>query len=268
MDSYEYIEQNKNLKEKNYFIAYFDILGYEKKIRSNDKELLPYIDSIFRGFRKWLLTLDNKAGCKIRMKAFSDNILFCTEKDFITLLFLVSRIQFLLICSFDLFIRGAMLYGKLVFRKDFVFGKGLIDVYKLENEVSLFPRIIIDDSYIVRAGEMDNSGIPSDFYCIDFDNIKFVDYLEIEKNNSDIPLNDHYIRSIYDYNYQLLSHAYNIRANIDINKGNCRILQKYEWCRNYHKNFCNKYKNDIGLLTNPEISIESKHQMEKDLFLS
>ena len=141
MDSKEYIELNKNLKEKNYFIAYFDILGYETKIRGNNKELLPYIDGIFRAFRKWLLILDNEAGCKIRMKAFSDNILFCTERDFLTLLLLVSRIQFLLICNFDLFIRGAITYGKLVFRKDFVFGKGLIDVYKLENEVSIFPRI-------------------------------------------------------------------------------------------------------------------------------
>ena len=118
MDSKEYIELNKNLKEKNYFIAYFDILGYEARIRNNDKELLPYIDSIFRGSRKLLSSLDNKAGCKIRMKAFSDNILFCTENDFLALLLLVSNVQFQLICSFDIFIRGAILYGKLVVRNN------------------------------------------------------------------------------------------------------------------------------------------------------
>lgn len=149
---------------KEYYIAYFDLLGYKDFFRtypervgeflldihnavSNAKEYMQEIDSSFVG----------KLGrLAIKTKIFSDNILLCLEVGeektaqieyprFLAFLAIVADIQRNFILNYNLFLRGGVTIGTLSYNDDFIFGQGLIDAVALE-ESAVYPRIILGEA--------------------------------------------------------------------------------------------------------------------------
>lgn len=165
------MENNSNPNPiKEYYIAYFDILGYKKFFEDHpDKieNLLSEIHSAIRNTKNTLTVPKNvdffdKIGVNVNfeVKIFSDNILICLERgesDYLNsdkdnynerlralmFLSLVSTIQRGFVLEHKLFVRGGATIGKLsLFNDDYVFGKGLIDVVDIE-EHTVYPRIEI-----------------------------------------------------------------------------------------------------------------------------
>lgn len=231
--------ENYNLKTKDCYIAYFDILGYAETIRKDNTNtaLLGRISDCIRT-AKTLIGIptfpNNKSD--MEMKVFSDNFFFCTESEHIWLVTYISHLQMELITQ-GIFIRGAICYGNIFINEDFVYGKGLIDVYGLENKIAIFPRIIIDDSFIVALQKLKApqtsvaSDIESLYASTDFDNNKYVDYLK----HSYVNLGD--CIAFKDF---LLKHKKIICCNLK-EEADKSVLQKYNWCRTYHNNFCKKH---------------------------
>ena len=252
------------------FIAYLDIVGFEEKVNkgnaSVDLKLLYSINDIIN-HSKEIIPIIKNTDKEIKMKVFSDNFLFCTENDYFALLGLVSLLQSSFI-ECDLFIRGSLYYGELTYNDDFVYGKGLLEAYKIENEISIFPRVIIDDTFFSGAHEEINKLSPrelsyeefleslNDYYCTDFDTNKYINYLGIMEN--------YFIDGQMKYNFRelLQNHAANIR--IGLKSESKRVLQKYQWCRNYHNEICKKYQyNDLQIeypLQNGIIDMENECQ--------
>jgi len=237
---------------KKQFIAYLDIIGFEEKINLRDTrmdlKLLHSINDIIN-HSKSIIPLIKNTDKEIQMKVFSDNFLFCTEDDYFALLGLISLIQSSFI-ECDLFIRGSLCYGDLSYNNDFVYGKGLLEAYKLESEIAIFPRVIIDDTFLIEAHNKYvllnprdvsyDSFIENmiDYFCTDFDNNKFLNYLGIMGN--------YIIEGISQYSFRdlLQKHSENIRQGLQ--STNKRILQKYHWCRKYHNEICEKnHHNDL-----------------------
>jgi len=145
---------------KEYYIAYFDILGYKAFFEEQSEkvpELLGSIhDAIQRtknhiGAANGSPILNGTGNIDIHVKVFSDNILLCMEATsspfeqarILAFFQIVSDIQRGFVTEYGLFVRGGILKGELSFNDDYVFGKGLIDVVTIEEKRAIYPRIII-----------------------------------------------------------------------------------------------------------------------------
>jgi hypothetical protein len=246
-----------NLRElfgmKKYFIAYFDILGFENFINQDDKykdlKLLYTINDIIANSRmmaSYFTKADNLK--EIKLKVFSDNFLYCTEENYLALISLVSCLQSAFITC-NLIIRGSLCYGDLVFNNEFLYGKGLINAYKIESEIAIFPRIVIDESFFIGAQKMANQIYKKDlsrnelldtldnFFCTDFDNNKFINYLGAVDN-----LTIDKTSGSYGFIEVLKDHAITIKNGLL--SSDKKVLQKYQWCKTYHNKICKQYQHD------------------------
>lgn len=145
-----------------YYIAYFDILGYKdffRKTPGNEQQFLNAIhDAISKVKNTVNLFNDSElieyvAESHIKIKIFSDNFLLCTDVGtnvqkekirLIAFMIIVSEIQRNFILRYGLFVRGGITKGKLSFNNDYVFGEGLIEAVNFE-ESAKHPRIIVSD---------------------------------------------------------------------------------------------------------------------------
>jgi len=230
---------------KKQFIAYFDILGYEQKAGSDETNLFDTINTCIEKSAKIISGLQNKYNnTEIKLKVFSDNFLYCTETNYVPLLFLASHIQAALTCD-DVFIRGALCYENLIFTNDFIYGKGIILANEIESKIAIFPRLIIDASFFLGAAEINNAIYHKNFssndmhkelehfYCEDSDGNLYIDYLGEFKYFSESVSKSLYPYSINDL---LVKHKNHIQENI--RTSDKKVQQKYQWCKKYHNNFC------------------------------
>jgi hypothetical protein len=76
--------------------------------------------------------------------------------------------------SIGLLIRGGMTIGKLYHHKGVVFGEGMIDAYRLESEVAIYPRVILSS-----AMSGNPAWLTEDKRMVkqDFDGVYFLDYI-------------------------------------------------------------------------------------------
>jgi hypothetical protein len=249
---------------KEYFIAYFDILGFENMVVQGAKEkglrfcLLTIINDLNKTLNDTIKLFSNHVNkIDIKKKVFSDNFFLCTEQDYLALLNMIGCMQASLIVK-NIFVRGAICHGNLFFHDEFVFGKGLIEAYKIESKISIFPRIVIDNSFFEGAAKIvtrkNQNLMPFDEVCnflrddkdylVDVDDNKFVNYLEIMKRYKDkeptYVEKMGYDGGLYDFMKILDDHATHIRNHIEAEDR--RIKQKYRWCKNYHNIFCRYYQ--------------------------
>ena len=149
---------------KDYYIAYFDILGY-KDFFQNQPEKVPELlhaihDAVRRtnehiGIVNQSPVISGLGNIDLKIKAFSDNILLCLEVStlpieqvrLLAFLQIIADIQRGFVIDYGLFVRGGILKGALSFNNEYVFGQGLIDVAAMEGS-ACYPRIMIDSDLI------------------------------------------------------------------------------------------------------------------------
>lgn len=146
---------------KEYYIAYFDILGYKQFFETSPEkvpELLNLIHNAIQqtngiiGIANNSPLLHEHGKIEIKTKVFSDNVLLCMEKldgdlepfRMITFLEIVAGIQRGFVLDYGLFVRGGITIGELSFNDDYVFGQGIIDAVGME-AAALYPRIIVNE---------------------------------------------------------------------------------------------------------------------------
>lgn len=149
---------------KEYYIAYFDLLGYKEFFQSYPDRagnFLQVIHEAISNTKDYIQAVNTSpVGAElgklfIRAKVFSDNVLLCLETvtteieypRFLAFLAIIADIQRNFILRYGLFLRGGITIGKLSFNEDFVFGQGLIDAVALE-ETAIYPRIIMGKSVL------------------------------------------------------------------------------------------------------------------------
>lgn len=144
-----------------YYVAYFDILGYKEAFKKSEDVSAKLIESIESSIdlMKVILSVVNTPSNEpmdrnpeIEYKIFSDNILICYKQttDSLSTIFLTSflrliaTIQRIFFEGFHLIVRGGITKGPLYLSNDFVGGKALIDAVELEN-TAVYPRIVVAD---------------------------------------------------------------------------------------------------------------------------
>lgn len=149
---------------KEYYIAYFDLLGYKQFFQTHPDKAGDFLQAIHEAVSNtgdYIQAVNSsRIGVEIgklfiRKKVFSDNILLCLETTkaeveyprFLAFLAIIADIQRNFVLRYGLSLRGGITIGELSFNEDFVFGRGLIDAVTLE-ETAIYPRIIMDKSVL------------------------------------------------------------------------------------------------------------------------
>jgi hypothetical protein len=125
--------------------------------------------------------------------------------------------------------RGGIAFGRLFHRRDMVFGEGLVRAYRLESEIAIYPRAVIDDKIIdillsdpipSKLGLFENR--MAHLIRVDDDGRYFVDYLGYDPIGANGLLHRELI-NIYRETTQDLAFA----------RGNMRLAAKLEWLHRY-----------------------------------
>lgn len=238
--------------QDDYYILYFDILGYKDKIDKYGEEYFLHIiyavmDTINSVYE------DAQKGKLFGYHIFSDNIIIFVKKDndladaqkIILLIKDAFIIQRNLMGQYGILIRGAITQGKLFYGKDFVYGKGLINAYMMEDNQAVYPRIIIDKECMMDLRQMmEPDSIIEKMYhtveeviCIDSDNEYFIGYI-----------------NVFDFSYErfanyLYYHKNLIIAYLKYGELEDEEKEKYIWCKKYHNAVCDLYQlDDVKIL--------------------
>ena len=148
---------------KEYYIAYFDILGYRQffvDAPEQAESLLTNIHNAITNAKSNMIASSNieyfrdYMNIEFKVKIFSDNIFVCLEKGddlrvekarAIFFLEIISEIQRNFIINHNLFLRGGITKGNVSYNKDYIFGDGLIEAVNIE-ETTVYPRIALSKS--------------------------------------------------------------------------------------------------------------------------
>lgn len=228
-----------NLKfVSSHIIAYIDFLGTKSILKSNSQNrAIASYRFIYSAIVDTLdkMNEENISGKeKIKYKIFSDNVIFAIEytettfiQNAITLLSFVSVFQYLVVSEWGLLLRGGVCIGDLYIDDNFVLGSGLITAYEIENKLSIYPRIVVDNDIIKRFNRL--TVFP---YCLlENDNLFYLNYLQCTKDN----LSKHY-RQIFNKSKDIV---------------NPQVKQKFDWVKRYHNKIADRLGdcpvfNDIG----------------------
>lgn len=144
-----------------YYVAYFDVLGYKEAFKKSEDISAKMIESIESSIdtMKDVVSIVNtpidnltEETPKIKYKIFSDNVLICCKESkdtlstlsLVSFLRLVATIQRIFFQKANLIVRGGITKGLLYLTDDFVGGKALIDAVELESS-AVYPRIVVAD---------------------------------------------------------------------------------------------------------------------------
>lgn len=233
-----------------YAIGYVDILGASKMMKSenSDKLLLNFkklIDSAFRLCESQSIEQHIKE--KMQIKVFSDNIMVAIKCDDTSLydsvkmiIFFLSFLQFNAFLLYSLTLRGCVLVGKLYIDKNFVYGSGIVDAYKGENELALYPRIIIEKK--LAKNILDKKQAPNKILSRDTDGFYYINYLTVSKEKD------------IEVLFETLSNMF--IDNKNNNKDDIKIWQKLKWTENYFTSYFSKYITVFDINPNKAENIE------------
>ena len=144
-----------------YYVAYFDVLGYKDAFKKSEDVSAKLIDAIEFSIKimKDIVSIHNTTFGEstekipeIEYKVFSDNVLICYKEtkeplsglSLVSFLRLVATIQRVFFERPLLIVRGGITKGPLYLTNDFVGGKALIDAVELES-TAVYPRIVVAD---------------------------------------------------------------------------------------------------------------------------
>ncbi|WP_143483759.1 hypothetical protein [Hydrogenovibrio sp. SC-1] len=131
--------------------AFIDILGFSQLVQeidiqeSNGEERFNSILTLLKELKS--REKPENANEAIEITAFSDSIVISvanSKKALFTVLWNVAWLQSSLMKSGYL-CRGGISFGELHHKDGIVFGKGLIEAYKIESSLAVYPRIVVSD---------------------------------------------------------------------------------------------------------------------------
>jgi len=190
-----------NIKNRftNCFVAFVDLLGFEQKVlrnTSSEEVLSILIDSLKicssfpSGGKKVSNDGVSNRRISIQSRFFSDSVAFFMKDSandlshlFLILRYLQDRLWEKNICM-----RGAITLGEMYWpkstEKGITIGNGLIDAYRMESDIAIYPRVIISDQlyeYIVRENAPSNpfadDGLLRGYLLRDEAGIYYIDFL-------------------------------------------------------------------------------------------
>lgn len=134
-----------------YYVGFLDILGFKKIVC--EKEQQDILD-IFEQIQHIINNLKRKFDIiPIFYRIMSDSIVVACDDSIppalAVVLYCCARIQELLLTK-GILLRGGVSHGEFYYNETIMFGKGLVSAYELENNLSKYPRIVVDTGSIIE----------------------------------------------------------------------------------------------------------------------
>ena len=221
------LEEYFYLPLNDYYLCYFDVLGYKEYMRSKANSHKKYLINMIlsNGAIESQIKRLN-APFPIHYKGYSDNFLIYFEKGNVSeydalklLATLMRKIQTRLLCESKMIIRGGITIGEFYADERIIFGEGLIKAYELESYYAKNPRIIIDPNCFKEvASKLENDKA----LLKDIDGLYYINYFY---NEGFLKLNSGYIISLVNTycNYQ------DIELSVDQITQREKVISKYLW---------------------------------------
>lgn len=226
------VEFYEKPKMEQCLICYIDILGTK-----NNTDTMSYdeeFEHIYTAFENALCIVGKmKTFGELQFKIFSDNILIVHKvkepyniksvyKSYRTLSFFLK--SFLLnLVRYGILCRGGITFDDIAFNEVMVWGKGLIDVVKIEENIAIYPRIIISPKLLKVFNDFGYNEYEFDdkFSCLtDVDGSIYFDYVDY---------------STPPDAEKLIKESSSIIIKKREHEKDPRILQKYNWHIEYLK---------------------------------
>lgn len=263
----------KKYNVKNYYIAYFDVLGYQGTFEDKESDIIDFLRSIVRMFNEIInsTTTDERIFQeKFEVKTFSDNCIIMLkgdEKDEYqvvkSLSYLLAVLQFKFLLEYNILIRGAITRGEAYINENIVFGEGLIRAVNLEEKTAIYPRIVIDSERISKPTCV--ALCEKCIFAVDDDEKQYVDFFNIIGTGiggCDDFLDEDYCCKTLKVNIEKLikkhgRYAKNIKDQNKIYQ-NERKAEKHLWLLLKYNDFCkfnlfNKYEINFQYVINRRI---------------
>lgn len=244
------IEQEYKLQ--NYYLAYFDVLGYKAFFNEEESDHQKFLKDILGtlDYVKSQVNEFSSFSSRIGLRVYSDNFLLYIKEegqdkvieDFNALAALtsvVALIQVKILAQYRILLRGGITKGEFYVDENIIFGKGLIQAVEIESNKAIYPRVAIDvDSFCLKNYD----SLWKSLIKKDDDGIYFVDYFSI----------NHYlavglgnpIEIIQTLRKQIifLTNKYckygSLSREDKINQRS-KLIEKYLWVLNKFNDFCN-----------------------------
>lgn len=245
---------------KRSFAVYMDLLGTRERMASlDDRMLRQHLDRADN--LTWYLHDDTVQYDTQRLLSFSDNLIMGTPvyeggpggEGLGNLLTSINNYQLAMTVE-GFFIRGGVAVGPLYMDSRTVTGEALLEAVVLEEEVAVFPRILLSQNCVQLALSDTKAYAPGFSYMnpwttqlmVDADGEVFVSYLS----------------EVFDYDEDraaqmraLSDHADSIRVKLNEFRNAGRIRSKYKWVADYHNYFCKThYEGAPGLLITDQLA--------------
>ena len=172
---------------QDYLICYIDLLGSKSNISENDDEIF---ENIYNAYSVAMTMNETKVFDRFKFKVFSDNILIAQKvpdkTDFESVFSVyknLSKFLHLFLFQFakrNMLFRGGITLNSLAINEMMVWGKGLSEVVNFEENLAIYPRILISDSLIelFKANISEKEFFDEKYYCLkDADGFYFFDYI-------------------------------------------------------------------------------------------
>ena len=134
-----------------YYVGFLDILGFKKIVcEKEEKDIL----NIFEQIQCIIDNLKKEFDIvPIFYRIMSDSIVVACDDSIppalTVVLYCCGKIQELLLAN-GILLRGGVSHGKFYYNEAIMYGKGLVSAYELENNISKYPRIVVDTSSIIE----------------------------------------------------------------------------------------------------------------------
>ena len=231
------------------FCAYFDILGFTEKIKTNDlkffEKYLTTLDEVIKYLNEHHDLNGEEDFKSYELKIFTDNFVLghpwydeFGESELGTIFDAISHIQ-LTFALANVFIRGAIAMSDLFMDKNIVLGPALVEAYQLENSIAIYPRVILSKEVqaVVKKHinyyANHNDSPQSEEYLKDTDGQVFINYLSSVVRDS---YGDEKI-----IKEKLLKHKEVVTGNLLLYKEDYKLLVKFIWIAEYHNFFCKNH---------------------------
>lgn len=239
-------------KLQNYYLAYFDVLGYKAFFNEEESDHQKFLKDILGtlDYVKSQVNEFSSFSSRIGLRVYSDNFLLYIKEegqdkvieDFNALAALtsvVALIQVKILAQYRILLRGGITKGEFYVDENIIFGKGLIQAVEIESNKAIYPRVAIDvDSFCLKNYD----SLWKSLIKKDDDGIYFVDYFSI----------NHYlavglgnpIEIIQTLRKQIifLTNKYckygSLSREDKINQRS-KLIEKYLWVLNKFNDFCN-----------------------------
>lgn len=236
--------------------AFIDFLGYQHYIDTafkngtGQEELTRLRNALHSAYfqlkesSKWPVLGDKRF---FETRFFTDNLVIgCPIPDpenevspVLTMQHYISTVQLELAIE-GYFIRGAIAIGDLYIDEEIVFGPALMEAYRAEQQIAVYPRIVIcgkasEALEKEKKWAFTDGRVPG--VLMDYDGLPFVDYL----GGAAVDTNTH---DYIDLDC-LAQHKFQIESKLQEFQANPRVREKYEWAAHYHNTFCDLHPSYI-----------------------